>query len=66
MLPGKGPSFPDPIVDPSHMERLHSAEEVDVSESLGYVFEVTWRACRKQAIEIRTRCKMILVSELES
>ncbi|KAL2919848.1 Uroporphyrinogen decarboxylase in heme biosynthesis [Polyrhizophydium stewartii] len=37
MLESKGPHFPEPLVDPSHMSRL--AKTVDVDKELGYVFE---------------------------
>lgn len=36
MVPGKGPSFPAPLLDPSHLERL---QVPNVEESLGYVYE---------------------------
>ena len=36
MIPGKGPSFPNPIEDPSHLERLTPA---NCAESLSYVYE---------------------------
>lgn len=37
MLPGKGPSFPEPLNEPADMERLR--KKVDVDKELGYVFE---------------------------
>ncbi|KAI8589527.1 Uroporphyrinogen decarboxylase [Geranomyces variabilis] len=37
MVPAKGPHFPDPLVDPSHLGRLKT--DVDVNEELRYVFE---------------------------
>lgn len=37
MLPGKGPSFPEPLNEPKDMERLK--KKVDVDRELGYVFE---------------------------
>lgn len=37
MLPQKGPSFPDPLNEPSDVERLR--KKVDVEKELGYVFE---------------------------
>ncbi|XP_072023924.1 uroporphyrinogen decarboxylase-like [Amphiura filiformis] len=37
MIPGKGPSFPEPIQTPKDLERLK--EHVDVNESLNYVFQ---------------------------
>ncbi|CAH3168071.1 unnamed protein product [Porites lobata] len=36
MIPGKGPVFPDPIREPSDIEKLK--QEVDLQKSLGYVF----------------------------
>lgn len=39
MLPGKGPSFPRPLSDPSHLSRLLPPDQICVEESLGYVFE---------------------------
>ncbi|KAF9169270.1 hypothetical protein BGX21_010945 [Mortierella sp. AD011] len=38
MLPGKGPHFPSPIVDPEDMHR-RLKEKVDVHEDLQYVFD---------------------------
>ncbi|KAJ3326362.1 hypothetical protein HDV06_000238 [Boothiomyces sp. JEL0866] len=37
MVPGKGPTFPEPIRKPEDLKRLK--EKVDVEESLGYVFD---------------------------
>ena len=37
MDPGHGPTFPEPLVDPSHLTRL--PEKVDVDKELGYVFK---------------------------
>ena len=37
MEPQRGPVFPEPLVDPSHLSRLNAT--VNVEESLGYVFE---------------------------
>ncbi|KAI8825623.1 Uroporphyrinogen decarboxylase [Fimicolochytrium jonesii] len=37
MLPGKGPHFPEPLVDPSHLGRLKT--DVDVERELRYVME---------------------------
>lgn len=37
MDPGHGPTFPEPLDDPSHLTRLH--EKVDVDKELGYVFQ---------------------------
>ena len=37
MLTGKGPHFPDPLLDPSHLNRLEYP--VDVNSKLGYVFD---------------------------
>ncbi|MCO5558252.1 hypothetical protein L7F22_011831 [Adiantum nelumboides] len=37
MLPQKGPHFPDPLVEPSDVERLR--KKVDVEKELGYVYE---------------------------
>ncbi|KAF3938386.1 hypothetical protein ABW19_dt0210138 [Dactylella cylindrospora] len=37
MIDKKGPSFPDPLRDPSDLEKLKT--EVDVKKELGYVFE---------------------------
>ncbi|KAJ3004117.1 hypothetical protein HKX48_001414 [Thoreauomyces humboldtii] len=37
MVPGKGPHFPEPLVDPSHLARLK--KDVDVDAELGYVFD---------------------------
>ncbi|KAJ8040414.1 Uroporphyrinogen decarboxylase [Holothuria leucospilota] len=37
MVPGKGPTFPDPINTPEDLKRLN--ESVDVSTSLKYVFD---------------------------
>lgn len=39
MITGKGPVFPDPLVDASHLSRLHKKEDIDVNKSLGYVFQ---------------------------
>ncbi|KAJ8406219.1 hypothetical protein AAFF_G00304500 [Aldrovandia affinis] len=36
MVPGKGPSFPDPLKEPEDLQRLRA--EVDVAAELGYVF----------------------------
>lgn len=36
MIPGKGPVFPDPLREPSDVEKLK--KEVDLEKSLGYVF----------------------------
>ncbi|WFD31763.1 uroporphyrinogen decarboxylase [Malassezia sp. CBS 17886] len=44
MLPGKGPSFPDPLNTPKDMGRLH---KVDVDKDLGYVLEAI-RVTRKK------------------
>ncbi|TPX55623.1 uroporphyrinogen decarboxylase [Powellomyces hirtus] len=37
MLPAKGPHFPEPLVDPSHLARLK--KDVNVDAELRYVFE---------------------------
>eukprot|EP00128_Syssomonas_multiformis_P009226 Colp12_sorted_trinity150504_noHs@31988 len=37
MLPGKGPHFPEPLVDPSHMSRLNLTP--DVKKELDYVYK---------------------------
>ncbi|XP_071492479.1 uroporphyrinogen decarboxylase-like [Diadema antillarum] len=37
MIPGKGPSFPEPLVSPDDLSRLNTS--VDVGQALGYVFE---------------------------
>ena len=37
MEAGQGPVLPDPLVDPSHLERLPT--HVDVKKELGYVFD---------------------------
>ena len=37
MLPGKGPYFPDPLVQPGDMAKLR--EHVDVHKELQYVFD---------------------------
>ncbi|KAJ3269786.1 hypothetical protein HDV01_001043 [Terramyces sp. JEL0728] len=37
MVPGKGPTFPEPIRQPDDIKRL--TEKVDVDATLGYVFE---------------------------
>jgi uroporphyrinogen decarboxylase len=37
MVPGVGPVFPDPLLDPSHLARLTA--DVDVQKELGYVFD---------------------------
>lgn len=37
MLPGQGPALPEPLLDPSHLDRL--PEKVDVYKELGYVFD---------------------------
>lgn len=39
MIPGKGPCFPDPLIDPSHMTRLKTRDQVDVKQDLDYVFK---------------------------
>lgn len=39
MIPGKGPSFPDPLTTPAEMKRLNKLEDIDVDASLGYVYE---------------------------
>jgi uroporphyrinogen decarboxylase len=37
MLPGKGPSFPEPLATPDDLRRL--VPDVDVRQALGYVFD---------------------------
>lgn len=37
MEPSKGPVLPQPLVDPTHMDRL--TKNVDVEKELGYLFE---------------------------
>jgi uroporphyrinogen decarboxylase len=37
MEPSKGPVLPEPLVDPSHLARLHT--DVNVDKELGYLFE---------------------------
>ncbi|ORX39601.1 Uroporphyrinogen decarboxylase [Kockovaella imperatae] len=37
MLPEKGPSFPEPLLDPSHLSRLNN--KVNIDDTLGYVFD---------------------------
>lgn len=37
MLPGKGPTFPEPLLGPADLGRLNS--KTDVNQTLGYVFE---------------------------
>ncbi|XP_048844623.1 uroporphyrinogen decarboxylase isoform X3 [Brienomyrus brachyistius] len=37
MVPGKGPTFPEPLKDPDDLQRLRS--KVDVAAELGYVFK---------------------------
>ncbi|KAE8270726.1 hypothetical protein A4X09_0g1595 [Tilletia walkeri] len=39
MHPGKGPHFPDPLVQPSDVERQKIMKKVDVQKELGYVYE---------------------------
>lgn len=47
MIPGKGPSFPDPLKTVDDMKRLKKAEECDVNKELGYVFDAL-RLTRKE------------------
>lgn len=37
MVPGKGPTFPDPLKDPEDLQRLKT--KVDVKKELDYVFK---------------------------
>lgn len=37
MVPGKGPTFPDPLKEPEDLQRLQP--KVDVEKELGYVFK---------------------------
>ncbi|XP_072918997.1 uroporphyrinogen decarboxylase [Hemitrygon akajei] len=37
MVPGKGPTFPDPLNEPADLEKLN--ENVDVNQKLAYVFQ---------------------------
>uniref|UniRef100_A0A8D3CBM5 Uroporphyrinogen decarboxylase n=1 Tax=Scophthalmus maximus TaxID=52904 RepID=A0A8D3CBM5_SCOMX len=37
MVPGKGPTFPEPLKEPEDLQRLRS--KVDVAKELGYVFK---------------------------
>lgn len=37
MVPGKGPHFPEPLIDPSHLSRIN--KDVDVSKELDYVYK---------------------------
>lgn len=37
MLPGKGPSFPEPLVVPADLEKLN--KDCDVMKELGYVMK---------------------------
>lgn len=39
MVPGKGPVFPDPLRKVEDLKRLKTSGEVNVDESLGYVFQ---------------------------
>lgn len=36
MVPGKGPTFPEPLKEPEDLQRLQA--KVDVDKELGYVF----------------------------
>jgi len=38
MVPGRGPVFPEPLVDAEHLSRLNF--QPDIEETLGYVFDV--------------------------
>lgn len=37
MVPGKGPTFPEPLKEPEDLQRLQA--KVDVGKELGYVFK---------------------------
>lgn len=37
MVPGKGPTFPEPLKEPEDLQRLQA--KVDVDKELGYVFK---------------------------
>lgn len=37
MVPGKGPTFPEPLKEPEDLQRLRT--KVDVDKELGYVFK---------------------------
>ena len=39
MKPGVGPHLPNPLIDPTHMKRMTPADQIDVRQKLGYVFE---------------------------
>ncbi|KAJ1979340.1 Uroporphyrinogen decarboxylase in heme biosynthesis [Dimargaris verticillata] len=39
MVPGKGPHFPEPLVEPKDVERLLRPGPVDIKAQLGYVLE---------------------------
>ena len=37
MVPGKGPTFPEPLKEPEDLQKLNT--KVDVQKELGYVFK---------------------------
>ena len=47
MVPGKGPSFPNPLNSPDDLDRLKKSSEVHVKESLAYTLD-TMTLVRKQ------------------
>ncbi|KAF6018592.1 UROD [Bugula neritina] len=53
MIPGKGPSFPEPLVNPEDMEKLDF--KCDVTKSLSYVYE----AITLTRIKIDGQCPLL-------